>query len=386
MLATAIMSMWVSNTATAVMMMPIGISVIHLVFARLGREFDKDNLPQEGSPGANFATCLMLGIAYGASIGGVGTIIGTPPNVLLKGYIEQNYNEQVSFLRWMMFGIPLVAIFLPAVWFYLTRFAYPIKIAEIPGGRELVRDELKALGPMKRGEWAVLIVFALTALAWILRQPLTDLAMTVNEAGATVHTALSTQLARITDEGIAITAGIVLFLIPVHPKQRVFVMNWQTAEKLPWGILLLFGGGLSLAGAIKTTGVDTWIGNGFQMLAGAPLIVLILAVAILVIFLTEMTSNTAVTTTMLVVLGGAAVGLGVPPEPLLIAAALAASFAFMLPVATPPNAIVFSSGYVTLAQMVKAGFWLNIIGAVLVTLFVYLLAGTLLALDLSQIG
>lgn len=373
MLASALMSMWVSNTATVIMMMPIGISVIHLVFNRLGREFNKHDLPEAGSPGANFATCLMLGIAYAASIGGIGTIIGTPPNVLLKGFIERNYNEEISFFRWMLLGVPLVAVFLPIAWLYLTNIAFPIRIKEVPGGRELVHGELAALGPMKRGEWVVLIVFMLTATAWITRPYLPHLP------------GVGPWLTGLTDEGIAITAGILFFLIPIEPRKRTFAMNWQTAEKLPWGILLLFGGGLSLAGAIRSTGVDAWIGRGFDLLAGAPLLLLVLAVAMLVIFLTELTSNTAVTTTMLAVLGGAAVGLGVPPEPLLIAAAIAASCAFMLPVATPPNAIVFGSGYIRLPQMVKAGFWLNIVGAVLVTALVYLLAETLLGLQLPEI-
>jgi solute carrier family 13 (sodium-dependent dicarboxylate transporter), member 2/3/5 len=372
MLATAAMSMWVSNTATAVMMMPIGISVIHLVFARLGRDFDKDNLPGRGTPGANFATCLMLGIAYSASIGGIGTLIGTPPNVLLAGYLRQTYDEEISFFRWMLLGVPLVAIFLPIAWLYLVSVAYPIRLTEIPGGRELVRGELADLGPMKRGEWVVLAVFLTAATLWITRRYLPQLP------------GIGPSLTGLSDEGIAIGAGLLLFVIPVNLRKRVFVMNWATAEKLPWGILLLFGGGLSLASAVQGTGVDRWIGGGFDIVAGAPLIVLVFAVAVLVIYLTEMTSNTAVTTAMLVVLGGASLRLGVPPEPLLIAAAIAASCAFMLPVATPPNAVVFGSGYVSLAQMVKAGFWLNIVGAVLVTILAYLLAGTVLGLDLSQ--
>jgi solute carrier family 13 (sodium-dependent dicarboxylate transporter), member 2/3/5 len=370
MVATAFMSMWVSNTATAVMMMPIGISVIHLVFERLGRQFDKDNLPAAGSPGANFATCLMLGIAYGASIGGVGTLIGTPPNVVFKGFVERTWGVDVSFFRWMLLGVPLVVMFLPVVWLYLTRIAFPVRLTEIPGGRELVRGELKDLGPMKRGEWAVLVVFCLTATAWITRPYLPSLP------------GVGMWLTGLTDEGIAIFAAVTLFLIPVSPARGVFVMNWATAQKLPWGILLLFGGGLSLAAAIQATGVDSWIGGGFTVLRGAATLVIVLVVALVVIYLTEMTSNTAVTTTLMPVLAAAAVGLAVAPEPLLIAAAISASFAFMLPVATPPNAIVFGSGYVRLPQMVKAGFWLNILGAGLVSVFVYVAAARLLGLVL----
>jgi solute carrier family 13 (sodium-dependent dicarboxylate transporter), member 2/3/5 len=366
MLATALMSMWVSNTATAVMMMPIGISVIHLVFARLGREFDKDALPAAGTPGANFATCLMLGIAYAASIGGVGTLIGTPPNVVMKGFIERTYGIEISFIHWMLLGVPLVAVFLPIVWVYLTRIAFPVKIQEIPGGRELMRGELAALGPMKRGEWGVLIVFLCTATLWISRPSLPRIQ------------GVGTYFTGLTDEVIAIAAAIALFVIPVNPGKGIFIMDWPTARKLPWGILLLFGGGLSLAAAIQATGVDRWIGSGFTVLQGMAMLIILLAIALVVIYLTEMTSNTAVTTTLMPVLAGAATGLAVAPGPLLITAALAASFAFMLPVATPPNAIVFGTGYVRLPQMVKAGFWLNIMGAGLVAVFVYLAAGRLL--------
>jgi sodium-dependent dicarboxylate transporter 2/3/5 len=369
MLASAVMSMWVSNTATVAMMLPIGISVIHLVFARLGREYPPGEPPAPEAEGANFATALMLGIAYAASIGGVGTLIGTPPNVILKGYIARTYGQEIGFAAWLWVGLPLVAVFLPLAWLYLTSAAFPVRLRRIPGGREMIQGELRGLGRMNRGEWAVFVVFTCTALAWILRPQLVAL----------------TGLTGLTDEGIAVAAAGALFLIPVNVRGRTFAMDWETASKLPWGILILFGGGLSLAGAIQANGVDRFIGRGFAALAGVPPLLIVLAVALGVIFLTELTSNTAVTNTMMPVLGGAgaAAALGVDAVFLLVPAAIAASYAFMLPVATPPNAIVFGSGYVRLPQMVRAGFWLNLIGVLLVTAMGYFFAGTLLHLDLG---
>lgn len=386
MLATAVMSMWVSNTATAIMMLPIGVSVIELVRLRLGGggvsaadARASPSAPEPPAPAArdNFAVCLLLGIGYAASIGGVGTLIGTPPNIILKGVIQDRFGQTITFVQWMMLGLPIVALLLPAAWLYLTRLAYPVRLATIPGGRELIRGELRALGPMQRGEWIVFIVFSATALAWIFRVPIADTLglYHLSPAGDRVY--------RLTDEGIAIAAALALFLIPVDLRQRVFAMDWTTAEKLPWGILILFGGGLSLAAAIGRNGVDAFIGQQFAGLEGLPVWALVAIVTTVVIFLTELTSNTAVTNTLLPILAAAAVGLAVPADQLMIPAAIAASFAFMLPVATPPNAIVFASGHLRLAQMVKAGFWLNLIGVVVVTLAATQLAPRVLHLQLS---
>lgn len=377
MLATAMISMWVSNTATAAMMFPIGISVIHLVFDRLGKEFDPKSTPGSSVAGANFATCLMLGIAYAASIGGIGTLIGTPPNVVLAGYVERTYGQKVSFVAWMQFALPLVAVFLPVMWAFLTFVVFPVRLREIPGGRELIRGELRSLGPVKRGEWTVLVVFVLTALAWVLHAPVSRW---IAEQAGHPEPAKADPLS---DEGIAVLAAITLFLIPVDRRAGVFAMDWATASRLPWGILLLFGGGLSLASAIQTTGVDAFIGRQFGFLGGVHPFVITLVVTLVVVFLTELTSNTAVTNALLPVLGGAAAGIGVDAELLLVPAAVAASLAFMLPVGTPPNAIVFGSGYVRLPQMIKAGFGLNLISVVLVTLFAFLLATRVLGLDLG---
>ncbi|HEY8370805.1 MAG TPA: DASS family sodium-coupled anion symporter [Thermodesulfobacteriota bacterium] len=360
MLASAAMSMWVSNTATVAIMLPIGASVIRLVRARAEEG--------AGQPGADFAAALVLGIAYAATIGGVATLIGTPPNAVLKGYVERAYGQEIGFGTWFAVGLPLVAVFLPLAWLYLTAVAFPVRLGRVPGGRQLIRDELDRLGPMSRGERVVAVVFALTALAWVARPGIVAL----------------TGLTGLTDEGIAVIAAGTLFLIPVDVRTRTFAMDWETASRLPWGILVLFGGGLSLAAAIQGTGVDRFIGGSFESLRGVHPFLVVVAVTTVVIFLTELTSNTAVATTMMPVLGGAGVSaaLGLDPTLLLVPATLGASFAFMLPVATPPNAIVFGSGHVRLGQMVRAGFWLNLIGIVLVSLVGYFVAGPALGLDL----
>jgi sodium-dependent dicarboxylate transporter 2/3/5 len=366
MLATAVMSMWVSNTATAMMMLPIGVGVVHLVLERVGRGGEAGPPPAD-TPEASFATALVLGIAYAASIGGVGTLIGTPPNVILRGYVARAYGHEIGFAAWLAVGLPLVAVFLALAWLYLTAVAFPIRLGRLPGGRDVVRGELRALGRMNPGELAVLAVFLLTATAWVFRPQLVAL----------------TGLRNLTDEGIAVAAAGALFVIPASVRAGTFVMDWETASRLPWGILILFGGGLSLAGAVQANGVDRFLGRGFAVLSGVHPFLIVLGVALAVIFMTEVTSNTAVANTVLPVLGGggAAATLGIDPVLLLVPAAVAASYAFMLPVATPPNAIVFGSGYVQPAQMARAGFWLNLVGAVLVTVLAYFLAPAVLALE-----
>ncbi|MEZ6244022.1 MAG: DASS family sodium-coupled anion symporter [Phycisphaerales bacterium] len=353
MIATAMLSMFVSNTATAVMLVPIGLSVIDLVDRRL------HETSEDASATGPFATALMLAIAYAASIGGVGTLIGSPPNTLLAGFVQERYGVTISFAAWMKVGLPLVVVFLPIAWLYLTRIAHPIRLERIPGGRAMIREQRAALGPMSRGEWAVFIVFTCTALAWITRPQLVALGEHMGWG----------PLAALSDTGIAMLGGLVLFVIPVDWRSREFVMDWHTAERMPWGVLILFGGGLALAKAMEANRVDVFIGSAFSGAGGLPLIVLIALVAAVVIFLTELTSNTAVTSALLPVLAGVALELNIDrPLALLMPAAIAASFAFMLPVATPPNAIVFSSGRVSVAQMARAGLALNLVGIVLVTL------------------
>lgn len=373
MLATAGLSMWVSNTATTVMMLPIGVSVLALVTTRLGTgdspattdtaETDADPSAElepgvplsETSPTPNLAVGLMLGIAYAASIGSLATLIGTPPNTFLAGFLQQTYGIELGFARWMMMALPLSVVFLVIAWVVITRWLYPPEIQEVPGGAELISDELAELGALGTGERNVLIVFVTMATLWIFRSPLQGLLD-------------GTPLAAIDDAIIAIAGAIVLFALPVDAKRGVFTMDWETAKQLPWGVLLLFGGGLALAAAVSGNGVDLYVGSILATLSTVPVLLIIAIVAVTVLLLTELTSNTATTAALVPVVAGAAVVLELDPMVLAIPAALAASCAFALPVATPPNAIVFGSGHVTIPQMVRAGIVLNVVGSVLIVI------------------
>ncbi len=374
---TAFFSMWVSNTATAVMMLPIALSIIGLVeqvepgsvgggagTGSIGNSGTGNDSTVNGGPGSktrpHFALCLLLGIAYAASIGGIGTIIGTPPNVFLASFIQSSLGEEISFVRWMGVGLPLVVVFLPLAWLMLTRVLYPVRGERIEGSREVTEKAYRQLGAMSRGERVVLAVFLLAALSWITRPLLVQVQI------GDLH-----PLAGLSDPVIAMVAALALFVVPVDVKRRVFVMNWDTAVKLPWGILLLFGGGLSLAAAIRANGVGEYIGHQLAFLSGIPTLLLVMAVIALVIFLTELTSNTATTATFIPILAALSPVFDLHPYMLIVPAAIAASCAFMLPVATPPNAIVFGSGHVTIQQMIRAGFWLNLLGVVLITILVY---------------
>ena len=372
MIASAGLSMWVSNTATTVMMLPIGLAVLKLVFDRVD-DVDSDDPEQITGDGApNFATGLMLGIAYAASIGSLATVIGTPPNTFLIAYLSENHDINIGFGTWMLFGLPLAIVFLVIAWVVITKVLYPPQMDEIPGGRELIADELTDMGPMSRGEKVVLSVFTLTALLWISRSLfLQDLF-----AGTTME--------GIDDAAIGIGAAIVLFGWPIDREHGVFALDWETAKDLPWGILLLFGGGLSLAAGVSETGVDAFIGQQVQSLGGFPVFALIFVVVAIVIVLTELTSNTATTAAVVPILGGVATGLGYGPMVLVVPAALAATCAFMLPVATPPNAIVFGSGHITIQQMARIGIVLNVIGLVLITLLMMALAGPVLGVGFSS--
>ncbi|MCY3772590.1 MAG: DASS family sodium-coupled anion symporter [Gemmatimonadetes bacterium] len=364
---TAFFSMWVSNTATAVMMLPIALSIIALVeqvepgSLGMGSGEGGDGNGGNGTKARpHFALCLLLGIAYAASIGGIGTIIGTPPNVFLASFIQSSLGQEISFVRWMGVGLPLVAVFLPLVWLMLTRVLYPLRGERIEGSREVTERAYRELGVMSRGERVVLAVFLLAAVSWITRPLLVN-----------VQIGDMNPLAGLSDPVIAMVAALVLFVVPVDVKRRIFVMNWETALKIPWGILLLFGGGLSLAAAIRVNGVGEYIGHQLAILSGIPTLLLVMAVIALVIFLTELTSNTATTATFIPILAALAPVFDLHPFMLIVPAAIAASCAFMLPVATPPNAIVFGSGHVTIQQMIRAGFWLNLLGVVLITVLVY---------------
>jgi len=353
MASCAFLSMWVSNTATALMMLPIGLSLIALMPDGAGEE---DN---EGSAERHrFGTALMLGIAYACSIGGMGTLIGTPPNAFLAGFMLESYGVTIGFAEWMLLGVPLVLVGLPLCYLLLTRVAFPIHTRELPGGRELVDREARALGSMSKAEKRVAVVFVLTALTWMARPLLIE------------HVAW---LSRLSDAGIAMTAALALFIVPAGEPGGRRLLDWKLARDTPWGVLILFGGGLSLAGSVEATGLSTWLGAGVGGLTGWPLPLLVVAIVTAVILLTELTSNTATAATFLPVLGGVALGLGRDPLLLAVPAALAASGAFMLPVATPPNAIVYGSGAVRIEDMVRAGIWLNVLFVFLVTAAAYVL-------------
>ncbi|MCR8674575.1 DASS family sodium-coupled anion symporter [Micrococcus sp. HG099] len=372
MIATGFISMWVSNTATAVMMLPIGVSILVLV-QRYGTEdaLAADAVPaaEQSAPGeaptqaeirsltkSNFGTALMLGIAYAASIGSLGTIIGTPPNTLLAGHMAAEHGIEIGFGQWMLVGVPIAVVLLLVCWLLLTRVLFRPEIDEVPGGRDLIAAELARLGRMSAPEAKVLVIFVLAALAWITVPLLSEYVLGLDSP-------------LLSDAAIAMVVGLVLFLLPAGggAGRGVRLLDWEAAKELPWGVLLLFGGGLALSGQFSKSGLSTWLGEQVRSLGEIPVWVLVVIAAIGILLLTEMTSNTATAATFLPVASGVALGTGV--EPLMLAApvALAATCAFMLPVATPPNAIAYGSGYVTIGQMVKGGVWLNIIAAVLIS-------------------
>ncbi len=348
MIAAAFLSLWVSNTATALMMLPIALSVV-----KLGQD-EQGCLPPEQR---NFAIVLMLGIAYGCNIGGLGTLIGTPPNALLAAYLLENHGISIGFGQWMLLGLPLVAVGLPLSYLLLTRVIYPIDSAGLPGGHDAIELERRALGTISPQEIRVALVFMITALLWISRPW------------------LQTWIPGLSDAGIAIGAALTLFLIPADWREGRFLLTWQDLRDLPWGILLLFGGGLSLASAVSQTGLDEAIGQSVIALQSWPLFLLLALVVTLVILLTEISSNTATAAAFLPVMAAGAIGLGHDPMLLTIPAALAASCAFMLPVATPPNAIVYGSGLLDIPTMARAGVWLNILFIVLIVTASYGLMG-----------
>ena len=357
MIATAALSAFVSNTATAVMMMPIGLAIIaHVIEEGKKEGLDKeiDFSPEKFAFGLN----LMLGIAYAASIGGIATLIGTPPNTVLAGYLQKTYGYEITFAKWLLVGVPLVVVLLPLCWLWLTKVANPMKLRKVPGGRDLINYELRQMGAMSAGERWTALVFTLTAVAWIFQKQIE---------------VIFPNPKLVTDAAIGMTGGLLLFLIPVSLRRNVFVMDWHWAAKMPWGVLILFGGGLAMADGFKDTKLADWIGSQVGLLEHAPILVLVIAVTTLIIFLTELTSNTATAAMVMPILTAVAIGLGQNPLLLIVPAAIAASCAFMLPVATPPNAIVFGSGYVTIPQMVRSGFGLNILGIVLVTVLTYAL-------------
>jgi sodium-dependent dicarboxylate transporter 2/3/5 len=365
MVATAFLSMWISNTATAVIMLPIGMAVI--------RHFAGNNVAEfNGKLPGNFGPALMFGIAYAASIGGVGTLIGTPPNIILAGMVEELHGRPITFTRWLGVGLPLVVVFLPITWLYLTRLACPLKRDAGLSGGDIIRRELAKIGKMSVQERRVALVFLFVALAWIFSDP--------KDFGSFTLPGLKSFFPGITDATIAMTGAITLFILPAEKFDGRRLLDWSSARDIPWGILLLFGGGLALAEGFKQTGLDLWIGERLALFQHAPLLLIVLILVALVIFLTEVTSNTATTAMILPICGALAVTMGQDPLFLMVPAAVAASCAFMLPVGTPPNALIFASGQVTIPQMARIGVWLNLMGIIIITLLTYAIALPLLGL------
>jgi sodium-dependent dicarboxylate transporter 2/3/5 len=346
MLATAFLSMWISNTATAVMLLPVGAAIILQL---------KDDPRTKENENIIFGKALMLSIAYSASIGGIATLIGTPPNLVLAGVVNESYGVEITFSQWFAFGFPISILFLFLSWLYLTKVAFKFPNKEFAGGKEEIYNQIKELGEMSFEEKMISLVFLLTALAWITRSFL-----------------LSVFIPGMDDTIIAITSAIIIFLLPNETK-KTRMMTWGDAVKLPWGILILFGGGMALATGFEVSGLAKWLGSQMTAFENISLLLLLLILVASVNFITEITSNLATTAMLLPVLVSLASAIEVHPYFLLVGATVAASCAFMLPVATPPNAVVFGSGYLKIEDMVKKGFWLNVVSIVLLTFIVYFL-------------
>lgn len=368
MLATAFLSMWISNTATVMLMLPIALAVIEQM------------RPPDAAPSfPRFAVALLLGVAYAASIGGTGTLIGTPPNIVLAGVLTQIYPEAppIGFVQWMFFGLPLVALFLPLTWLLLVRLLPTTRLQGVrvhESGRAAVRDSLRALGPLRRIERLVLIVFTLTAAGWVFRAPL--------DLGVLRLPGLTDLFPAVTDASIALFAAVLLFLLPGEKGRPLFA--WPDIQRgIPWGILLLFGGGFALAEGMQQSGVTLFIGQLLTRVDTLPLWGMLLLTCLLLTFLTELTSNTATASILIPVMAAAAVSIGQHPLILMLPAALNASFAFMLPVATPPNAIVFSAPWITIRIMARTGVLLNFAGALIVTAMMYLLGMAVFSITLD---
>ena len=346
MLATFFLSMWISNTATTVMMLPIAMSVISLLVHELG-------LDQEDKRFRRFALSLLLGIAYSANIGGASTIIGTPPNVVMVGYLEQFYGYDLPFSNWLLIGLPICILILVLTYYMLVKWFYPNQLGHLKGSEEIIRRELSAMGPISKPEKRVLVIFVLTALGWILLQPINNL------LGAKV----------LNNTIVGMIGGSLMFFFPLDLKKGKFLLDWEYTSRLPYGILLLFGGGLCLAKAMEITGIIELVGNYISAKGPYPFWVLVLLLTAVTLYMTEIMSNVALVTIFLPVVIGIAQGLDIPGLMLVAPVTIAASCAFMMPISTPPNAIVFASGHIRIKDMIRAGFWLNLISILVMVLF-----------------
>ena len=347
MAATWLLSMWISNTATAVMMLPIATAIV--------AQLRDDPTTPDIDENDRFGKAFMLAIAYAASIGGMASLIGTPVNLVLVGVVKEAFGVEISFAQWFSIGFPVSILLLLLCWWYLTRVAFTFAKTGFAGGRAEVRKQLRALGPMGREEKKVLFIFVLTAIAWIIR-----------------GSVLERFVPGIDDPVIAMLGGIALFLVPGDAPGKP-LLEWSEAVRLPWGIILLLGGGFALAAGFSSSGLAGFIGSTLSVPEGVGLLVVMLIITTVVNFLTEITSNVATTSMLMPVFAAAALPLGIHPYALMVPATLAATCAFMLPVATPPNAVVFGSGYLTIPDMVRAGLWLNLLSIIIISLFCYYL-------------
>lgn len=359
-LATGFLSMWISNTATTVMMLPIALSI-----ATQFQSFQ--DLSEEEIPGADvFPLALILALPYSASIGGMATLVGTPTNLIFIDSVERIYNTSVPFAEWMAVGFPISMVLLIVCWLHLTRNAFKLSNHSVPGSKEIIRSELKSLGPMKQEEKWVLAVFGVVAFCWITRSYI-----------------INPWFPALNDTIIVLIGAAVLFIIPASDGSSK-IMDWETAIKLPWGVLLLFGGAFSVAAAFAESGLTQWIGDQLGLLGSIPFWLALLIIVAVVNYLTEITQNMATCTLMMPIMAALAGVIGVHPFPLMAATCIASSCAFMLPVATAPNAVVFGSGYVKMKDMLRAGFMLNILSIIVIVIFVYFLMPMVWGIDLTS--
>lgn len=369
MLATAALSMWMSNTATAMMMLPIAISIT-------GRAAQGGGDPQQTR---RFSTAVMIGIAYGANIGGFATLIGTPPNVAFKQLYTNQFpaGPDISFAGWMVMAVPLAVVMLLCAWLLLTRVLFRLGDEALLGGSAVLAEERKRLGRLRPAEWRAGLIFLTTAVLWVAREPVAGF-------GWAPWLGLGRQAdgSRLVDDStVAMTMAVLCFVVPSEGLRGKPLMDWQAAARVPWGVLLMFGGGLALAQGMQNSALDMYLGRQFgAQLQGAPPILMAGATAVAMTFLTELTSNLACTTMSMPILGSVAQAVGCDPRLLMIPAAIAASCAFMLPVATPPNAIVYGSGHVKLSEMIRCGILMNLLGAVLIVAAIFTLGVSVLGI------
>ena len=359
MIASAFISAWVSNTATAVIMVPIATSILQLV-----RQVD------ERAAGTKFAASMLLGVAYGVTIGSTATLIGQPPMALMKAYVGESLGIDIGFAQWMLVGVPWAVVMVAIAWVVLSKFVYRPEVDEIPGGKQLIQDEITKLGPMSTAERRIAAIFLTAIFFWVAVPFIADI--------PAVADALPF-LGGINDSQVAVAAAIACFLTPsgnagsAQAGERKHLLVWEDSKEVPWGLLLLFGGGLSLSAMFTATGLSEWIGTQVEGLASMPSWVIIVAVMIVSLGLTELTSNTATAAAFFPIFGAVAVGAGVDPLLMTFVVTLAVCSAFMLPVATPSNAVAFGSGQITIKQMVRAGFWLNFVALGLILVVIYTL-------------